>query len=237
MNIGEQIKRYRKKKNLTQNELAQKLDLSQETIFNWENNLETPTEDDINKIIKVLGVSKKQFFKGLNNNLYREEIPNKAFQELLLPEEKIMWQGKPYFHIHRFSFSTFIFSFFFISFAIFWTIMASLSSLFMGFFGIPFIIIGISIFVSSLKTKSKPLIYYLVTNKRLLIVDNLNLNRYQEIKISDLSKVVLRKGFGFFPSLSFYTTNSLSFSDAKGFFIIKDALYVKKIIDELRNEN
>ena len=69
MNIGEQIKRYRKKKNLTQNELAQKLDLSQETIFNWENNLETPTEDDINKIIKVLGVSKKQFFKGLNNNL------------------------------------------------------------------------------------------------------------------------------------------------------------------------
>ncbi|MDY4604311.1 helix-turn-helix transcriptional regulator [Clostridium tertium] len=56
MNIGYEIKSLRKKKGLTQSELAKKCDLSKNAIWNYENNKRDPTVKTLNKIGEVLGV-------------------------------------------------------------------------------------------------------------------------------------------------------------------------------------
>ena len=46
MNLGEKIIELRKKENLTQEKLAEKIGISRQTLFNWENNSTSP---DINQ--------------------------------------------------------------------------------------------------------------------------------------------------------------------------------------------
>ena len=56
MNIGENIKKYRKEKGMTQEELAQKCGLSKNGLWNYENNKRQPNVKTLNKIIDVLGI-------------------------------------------------------------------------------------------------------------------------------------------------------------------------------------
>lgn len=56
MNIGDEIKKLRKEKKLTQSELAEKCNLSKNAIWNYENNKRNPTVNTLNKIGEVLGI-------------------------------------------------------------------------------------------------------------------------------------------------------------------------------------
>lgn len=56
MNLGENIKKYRKEKGMTQEELAQKCGLSKNGLWNYENNKRQPNIKTLNKIIDALGI-------------------------------------------------------------------------------------------------------------------------------------------------------------------------------------
>lgn len=57
MEIGEKIAYYRKKKNLTQEELAYYLNVSRQTVYKWEACLTKPKIEKLRRITKLLGIS------------------------------------------------------------------------------------------------------------------------------------------------------------------------------------
>ena len=57
MNIGERIKLFRKRANLTQKELGEKLNVTGTTITRYEKNLRTPDILTLKKIAEVFNIS------------------------------------------------------------------------------------------------------------------------------------------------------------------------------------
>ena len=57
MDFNEQIKRLRKENNLTQEEMAKKLNVTRQAISNWENNCNLPDFEMIILIAETFGVS------------------------------------------------------------------------------------------------------------------------------------------------------------------------------------
>lgn len=57
MNIGEKIIELRKKDNLTQEKLAEKIGVSRQTLSNWENDITSPDLNQANKIVKIFNIS------------------------------------------------------------------------------------------------------------------------------------------------------------------------------------
>jgi len=57
MNIGNQIRHFRKQQGITQEELAQKIGVRQYSIARWEKGHNNPTPEKIGKIAEVLGVA------------------------------------------------------------------------------------------------------------------------------------------------------------------------------------
>lgn len=57
MEFNEQIKRLRKENNLTQEEMAKKLNVTRQALSNWENNRNLPDFEMIILIAKTFGVS------------------------------------------------------------------------------------------------------------------------------------------------------------------------------------
>lgn len=62
MKMSNQIKQYRAKTNLTQKELAKKVNVRRETIGHLENNKYNPSLELAYRISKVLGVSIEELF-------------------------------------------------------------------------------------------------------------------------------------------------------------------------------
>lgn len=79
------------------------------------------------------------------------------------PDESIIWEGKSCISDSQ-SVGVKFFGVFWLGFAIIWTILACTSSVFMGLFGIPFIIIGIMLVTG----KFAPGRYQIITNKRII---------------------------------------------------------------------
>lgn len=57
MNLGKNIKKYRKEKGITQEDLAKKCDLSKNGLWNYENGKREPNIDTLNKIARALDVT------------------------------------------------------------------------------------------------------------------------------------------------------------------------------------
>jgi len=77
MTVGENIKRIRKEKGLTQKELGELLDMTQSAIGQFENDKTSPKTDTIEKIASALGVSPSELMKG--NSIWEEfdkQYPN-----------------------------------------------------------------------------------------------------------------------------------------------------------------
>lgn len=71
MNIGEKLKNLRYQKNLTQEELGERTDLSKGYISQLERNLSSPSMETFLNILDVLGVEPSEFF---NEKLYQARI-------------------------------------------------------------------------------------------------------------------------------------------------------------------
>ena len=64
MQIGNQIKKYRQKLNLSQEELADKIFVTRQTISNWENDKNYPDIKSISLLCNLFDVSLDQFIEG-----------------------------------------------------------------------------------------------------------------------------------------------------------------------------
>lgn len=95
MSIGNQIKFYRKKLHLSQEELAQKSGLSRNAIYNYENERRSPDIDTLKRIAETLGIKLSELIDGgvyidisganeVERQLYLYAIaPDKDFGEIV----------------------------------------------------------------------------------------------------------------------------------------------------------
>ena len=63
--IGERLYEIRKKRNLSQGELADKLDVSRQTVSKWENNMCLPEVEKLLQLSEALGVTTDYILKGI----------------------------------------------------------------------------------------------------------------------------------------------------------------------------
>lgn len=84
MDVGERIKKYREKQNLSQDELAWKIFVSRQTISNWETNKSYPDIKSLIMLSNIFNVSLDDFVKGdiekMRKSVTQEEI--KKFNKL-----------------------------------------------------------------------------------------------------------------------------------------------------------
>ena len=59
MKLGEKISYFRKRSNITQEQLAEVINVSRQTIYKWENNVAIPRADHIIALVKCLNISYK----------------------------------------------------------------------------------------------------------------------------------------------------------------------------------
>ena len=64
MNIGEKLYELRKEKHLSQEEVAEKLDVTRQTISKWETNQSTPDFDKIRPLCELYGITADELLKG-----------------------------------------------------------------------------------------------------------------------------------------------------------------------------
>ena len=83
MEFAKRLQELRKERNLTQEDLAAKLNISSQSISKWENNLSTPDLEMLLNICKILNVS-TDYILGNDNTAY---IANKDPNKLLLKLE------------------------------------------------------------------------------------------------------------------------------------------------------
>lgn len=67
VDFGSFLKSMRLKKSYTQSEIGKRLNVTQQTIFSWENNKKFPSVKLIPMYAKVLGVDEDELFKLRNN--------------------------------------------------------------------------------------------------------------------------------------------------------------------------
>ncbi|MGD9886881.1 MAG: helix-turn-helix domain-containing protein [Bacilli bacterium] len=243
MSIGSNIKEYRKNREISQMELANKLGVEQETIVNWENNLETPTENQVSQIASALGVSyfdlvENEKHSNIIQNVEVENIEN-LFRGYLNAGEVIQWSGKPKRNPKLHHLPLTAFGLVFLSFSIFWTIMASKMTSLMALFGIPFIIVGVYL-VFGKKLQSRTIntqIYYAVTDERILILRHGGQDNLIQVNINQLTNVILTPSIDNTSSITFYSRNEMGFYNSRPYFYyIEKGDYVVNLINNLRNK-
>ena len=77
MNIGDKLYELRRNKNLTQDDVAEKLNVSRQTISKWETNLSTPDFDKIAPLCELYGITPNELLmeKNSTGNSYSTDTP------------------------------------------------------------------------------------------------------------------------------------------------------------------
>lgn len=88
MSLGETIYKLRTEKNLSQGDLAEKLEVSRQSISKWENNSAVPDLEKIIKLSEIFEVSLDELVKG-------QEIPRRTTTVTEVPQEKTKEAGFP----------------------------------------------------------------------------------------------------------------------------------------------
>ena len=93
MNLGERLFELRKAKNLTQDEVAEKLNVTRQTVSKWETNQSTPDFDKIIPLCELYEISTDELLKGEKqekseeSNYNNEEKKNKNNYENMTKNE------------------------------------------------------------------------------------------------------------------------------------------------------
>ncbi len=72
MNIGEKLYELRKEKHLSQEEVAEKLDVTRQTISKWETNQSTPDFDKIKPLCELYGITADELLTGIKKETKTE---------------------------------------------------------------------------------------------------------------------------------------------------------------------
>ena len=85
--IGETIASLRKEKGMTQNKLAEKMNVTDKAVSKWERDLSCPDVNTISKLADVLNVSVEELLKAKKqdyNNNKRKDLINLIFKAIAL---------------------------------------------------------------------------------------------------------------------------------------------------------
>jgi len=74
MTIGERLLKLRKEKNLSQEELANILDVSRQTVSKWETDQSLPDSDKIIPLCECFGITSDELLTGSTNIIEKKEI-------------------------------------------------------------------------------------------------------------------------------------------------------------------
>ncbi|PNZ31794.1 putative DNA binding protein [Staphylococcus petrasii] len=77
MKLAEQIKKHRKKNNLTQDQLATELHTTRQTISKWEQGTIEPNVQMIVQLAEKFGISTDELLTGEETTLHKEEVNQK----------------------------------------------------------------------------------------------------------------------------------------------------------------
>lgn len=88
MSLGETIYRLRTEKNLSQGDLAERLEVSRQSVSKWENNSAVPDLEKIIKLSKIFEVSLDELVKG-------EDAPRRTETVTSVPQEEKKESGFP----------------------------------------------------------------------------------------------------------------------------------------------
>lgn len=78
MNIGEQLLKLRKEKNLSQEEVADQLNVTRQTVSKWETNQSTPDFDKIMPICQLYGITSDELLTGVKIEKETEVVEKTA---------------------------------------------------------------------------------------------------------------------------------------------------------------
>ena len=78
MSLGETIYTLRTRRNLSQGDLAEQLDVSRQSISKWETDRSVPELDKLVKMSRLFGVSLDELVYGVGGAEVPEEIPEPA---------------------------------------------------------------------------------------------------------------------------------------------------------------
>lgn len=74
LSIGDNIKRIREAKGISQYKLAQMLNISQQSVDQWERSLTNPRKSNIDKISSILNVSVNELFGDTDTNITAQRL-------------------------------------------------------------------------------------------------------------------------------------------------------------------
>ncbi len=99
MNIGEKLFELRKNKNLSQEEVAEKLNVTRQTVSKWETNQSTPDFDKIVPLCELFEISTDELLRGKKSesqveendtNILEKQENNTELKDDIKTEENIM---------------------------------------------------------------------------------------------------------------------------------------------------
>ena len=96
MNLGERLFELRKEKNMTQDEVAEKLNVTRQTVSKWETNQSTPDFDKIVPLCELYGISPNELLTGEKqeqekvNNEDGDKFNLMKLKNIFLQEEKMI---------------------------------------------------------------------------------------------------------------------------------------------------
>ncbi|MBP3708703.1 MAG: helix-turn-helix transcriptional regulator [Clostridia bacterium] len=89
MNIGEKLFELRKEKNLSQEEVAEKLNVTRQTVSKWETNQSTPDFDKIIPLCELFEISTEELLTGNKQEKINEEVKAEEKTEKILTKEEV----------------------------------------------------------------------------------------------------------------------------------------------------
>ncbi|MGW8956653.1 helix-turn-helix domain-containing protein [Paenibacillus sp. NPDC055715] len=95
MNIGEILKRERKKKKITQLELSKKANMSRSYIADIERDRYNPSVETLTSLARALEINLSVFFTDQKAPEWATNKDNKDLKELLLGNEDVLFDGVP----------------------------------------------------------------------------------------------------------------------------------------------
>lgn len=90
MNIGKKLYELRKSKNLSQEEVAEKLNVTRQTVSKWETNQSTPDFDKIIPLCELFEISSDELLTGKKKEQSEESHNQNGFSEENNVEENVM---------------------------------------------------------------------------------------------------------------------------------------------------
>lgn len=89
MNFGEKLFELRKEKNLSQEEVADKLNVTRQTVSKWETNQSTPDFDKIVPICELFGIGTEELLTGKKTETNSTQEQNQTVEEKIPTKEEV----------------------------------------------------------------------------------------------------------------------------------------------------